>query len=870
MKIADRGKPAAVIVIGEKATRIERHAAQELAKYVRAMSGARLPVVREAQKAAARNRILIGRPETNGAIARLCGQGSLRLSPDYPGGDGFVVRAESSTRGGWLVLGGSSDRATLYATYYFLEKFCDVGFFWDGDRIPRARTIQVGRLNVVETPRFAIRQHLQGCAFAYTTWPWDWDDWKQEIDWMAKRRQNRMLLDWGHPVAKRVAACARRLGIEIALPAGDIGHVNDEFMKQHPGVRYVKMQWLQDPPYFVIHPSDPMFVKRGAEMVRKNIERYGTDHVYNADPYAEQTVFLPGDEVEKMRVEFARRTAEYMRAADPQAQWYASGWALLDWQAASGKAFLRAIPDDMPFYVCDIFADEKPQYERFGYFHGRDWGFGVLHAFGGDDSMRGDLAGLIRRVNAAANDPKSKHLLAFYINPEMIRHNILFYELAAQLSWAPEGVSLQRFLSDYARRRYGEASAQNMTRALRILAGSVYATSSRDGEASYQHHLYAFYKTTDRRPYVKALSRALRIALRERERQRDNRLYANDLVDMARQYIADLCKCTLLDMYAAFVSGDAKGFDEAAGDVNLLMDSLEKVLATRPEYCVGYWVRQAKRARRDGEVERVIKDQMLTFARAIPWLVDYQSKDMLELVRFYYRRRVEAYIEMLRGIVRKARAPGGPNLIANAGFEEGLQRWGSDFAAAGGKAAPDATQAHSGGHSARLSASEETGFSNVYQDFQVWPWEAYCFTARVKIKGPCRAHLHVDFSHGGQPWPTGLFESKIVGPIVEGDARWREVRGWFKVPGAAGSMRVYCRQTGKGTACFDDVGLYRVPPEQAVVLPDKELEAAYRRIENEWIEKPLPPYRKPRVSPLEAVAEVFADLKRVERTRPSP
>jgi len=40
--ITDKGRPEAVIVLGKGATRLERHAGQQLAKYVKSISGAEL------------------------------------------------------------------------------------------------------------------------------------------------------------------------------------------------------------------------------------------------------------------------------------------------------------------------------------------------------------------------------------------------------------------------------------------------------------------------------------------------------------------------------------------------------------------------------------------------------------------------------------------------------------------------------------------------------------------------------------------------------------------------------------------------------------------------------------------------------------
>jgi len=882
-RIVAHGKPVAAIVLGDNATVIERHAAEELAKYVKAMSGATLPIVTgDGGRGTGRERtaILIGRAETNPLIADLVQQGHVKLSADDPGLDGFIIKTYAPTlprsHAPTLVLGGSMDRATLYAVYHFLERFCDVGFFWDGDYIPTRKTISLPPCDVVERPHFRIRQYLQGCALGYTTAYWEWEDWQRELDWMAKRYQNTMMVDWGHPEGRRVAEYARKLGIKTILPGGGLGQVSEAFRKEHPDARYVKMQWIESDPYWVIHPSDPLFVQQGVEAVRKAMETYGTDHLYNVDPYAEQTVFLPPEEVEAMRAEFGRAVAEYIRQADPEGIWYASGWALLapPWPEATAQAFLEAIPADR-FYLCDIWAEENPIYKKFHYFHGRQWGFGVLHSFGGDDTLRGDLAGLIRRVQEVANDPQADRCVAFYINPEIVHYNGLYFELAAKLSWDPKTVNLEDFLRDHAVRRYGEWSAPTMLECLRRLAQSVYSSSSRATEPAYQHRLHRLAQDPTQYAHLDALEEALRLALRERERQKDNCLYAHDLVDLLRQYLAELSNLHLQRLYAAFTKGDPEAFEREAETVNRLLDGLERVLACWDDYRVG-WI--LEKARRLGNTERNIKDGFLTFA-SLPWLLDYQSKDMLELVRDYYRRRVDAFIGALRDAMKPVRSvPTTPNVVLNSGFEEGEgnqpAHWGTGFVHLGGTAARvESVPGCSGQFCGRLDTPNEGSYSNLFQDIPVRAGEAYCLSGRIKIQGDGAVQFAADFRTG--EWPQTNFGTEYsIGGNFRGDHDWTPVVGYFIVPlprgGQAGDpvmIRLYGRQeAGLGTSWFDDVTLQPVPVEEAPVVPLEKLDAEYERIEKDWLEKPLKVEPPLRGNVIQTVEEVFTSCRRAGGT----
>ena len=189
--LVKQGEPEAAIVVGDKATRPERHAAEELVNYVRQISGATLPVTTESSPAAhgAKRLVLIGRPETNGQVRALQAKGQLDLSAAHPGLDGFVIQ----TVGDRLVLGGSRDRGTLFAVYYLLEKYLKVGFFWDGEYVPASRDVALPAVHLVERPRFATRLSVSGgdCASTYSfVAKWGFEEHRRELDWLAKNRFN--------------------------------------------------------------------------------------------------------------------------------------------------------------------------------------------------------------------------------------------------------------------------------------------------------------------------------------------------------------------------------------------------------------------------------------------------------------------------------------------------------------------------------------------------------------------------------------------------------------------------------------------------------------------------------------------------------
>ena len=136
------GRPAATLVLPAETTIREATAARELQTYLMRMSGALLPIAHEGEGADG-SRVLIG------AVAGY-------TYPDAPAGmAGFRLR----TDGRDVLVRGEDDFATLYAACELLER---LGVRWYlpgriGEVVPERATIRLPRLNVTESPDFAMR-----------------------------------------------------------------------------------------------------------------------------------------------------------------------------------------------------------------------------------------------------------------------------------------------------------------------------------------------------------------------------------------------------------------------------------------------------------------------------------------------------------------------------------------------------------------------------------------------------------------------------------------------------------------------------------------------------------------------------------------
>jgi len=163
--IAEKGKSGYRIVIPRKASKAQRHAAEELAKFIRLMSGAKLPVVTD-KRPPKPCEILLG---DNNRLK------PLGIKPDWKklGLEGYLLR----TAGQKIVIAGSPVRGTLYGIYGLLDDVWGCRWYTAKvSRIPKYKKLALPRLNQTWVPALEYRE-------SYWTEGWD-------ADWAARNRQN--------------------------------------------------------------------------------------------------------------------------------------------------------------------------------------------------------------------------------------------------------------------------------------------------------------------------------------------------------------------------------------------------------------------------------------------------------------------------------------------------------------------------------------------------------------------------------------------------------------------------------------------------------------------------------------------------------
>lgn len=145
--LGENGRAAYRIVIAADASPSERHAAEELSRWLWEMSGARLPILTDAE-CGEEPAVLVGRSERSAPA--LTGEEWASL-----GEEGFQICAMGED----LVIAGSRVRGALYGVYGFLERFLGCRWFSPDVRvIPKRRRLAVRISALREVPVLEYRE----------------------------------------------------------------------------------------------------------------------------------------------------------------------------------------------------------------------------------------------------------------------------------------------------------------------------------------------------------------------------------------------------------------------------------------------------------------------------------------------------------------------------------------------------------------------------------------------------------------------------------------------------------------------------------------------------------------------------------------
>jgi alpha-N-acetylglucosaminidase len=368
----------------------------------------------------------------------------------------------------------------------------------------------------------------------------------------------------------------------------------------------------------------------------------------------------------------ARDVQNALLTAHPDAS-----WMMLAWQGNPREDLLGGV-DRRRLFIIDIDHDRLPRDDRAKDFRDAPFLFGGIWEFGGRTTLGANVGNITERLQRLGEG--NANMAGTAVFSEGMDTNPFAFDLFTEMAWRGEPVDTAQWTADYVRRRYGAADPHALA-AWKVLSDTAYdirvddvkfnserdaaQESLFDAQPSLDVNRASHWSPEAMRYDAGRFKRALPQMLRVAPAVRATETYRYDLVDIARQTLANESRVLLPQIKAAYEDKDRPRLGTLTHRWLHLMELQDQLLATNRFFLVGAWLANIRPwASSPKEAARLGYD-----ARSIltTWgdrkasegadLHDYGNKDWAGLTRDYYRARWQTYFESLDAELRT----GGPS-----------------------------------------------------------------------------------------------------------------------------------------------------------------------------------------------------------------
>lgn len=623
-------------------------------------------------------------------------------------------RFRISNADGHVRVEGSSTSALLFGVNWYLKYVAQVQISPNGDRLGMPRRLPLPRATIEKDALYRYRYALNQNTDGYTMPYWDWPRWQHEIDVLALSGINAMIVergmdsvlyetfrDFGYsdreirawitqpahqnwqlmgnlccfdgPIsralmhkrvvsAQRIIARLRELGITPVLP-GFYGIVPADFDKKFPAAHVLPQgDWAGFTRPGWLDPRDPMFAKIARSFYRHQRELFGNSSIYDME------VFQEGGSSGDVPVpEAARDVQAALQQAHPGAD-----WMMLAWQGNPRQDLLSGV-DRKHLFIIDIDHNRVPRDDRQKDFQDAPFLFGGLWEFGGRTTLGADSKNITARLQRIGRS--NPNMVGTALFTEGMDTNPFAFDLFTEMAWRRAPVDLPQWTADYVRRRYGAADPHALA-AWKILLQTAYdiridkvefnserdaaQESLFDAQPSLTTNRASHWSPEAMRYDPHAFAQALPQMLEVAPDLRTSATYQYDLVDIARQTLANESRLLLPRIKTAYDAKDRARFESLTSRWLRLMRLQDRLLASNRSFLLGSWLARVPAwASTADELARLNHD-----ARSIltTWgerkasegadLHDYGNKDWAGLTRDYYLPRWQRYFASLDAALR--------------------------------------------------------------------------------------------------------------------------------------------------------------------------------------------------------------------------
>jgi alpha-N-acetylglucosaminidase len=473
-------------------------------------------------------------------------------------------------------------------------------------------------------------------------------------------------IDQKRDLQRRILDRMRELGMSPVVPAF-AGFIPEAFKRLYPQAKVFTELWTSQTPRqsksLILDPrQDDLYKEIGAQFIREYKREFGSVEYYLADTFNEISVPV-GLRPEEDLARFAYSVYASILAGDPNGKWVMQGWLFRSdprfWNNRAIAAFLSGVPNDRMVildFSNDSNADKKGAdpiannvWKDHESFFGKPWINGMIHTFGGNNNVKGNLPLIATQPGEVLATPQRGNLVGWGMDPEGIENNEVVYELMTDIGWSDTKIDLDCWIPEYCQARYGDYPPA-MIEAWHLLLASAYSWhptwNSRHAWQSRPSLEPAATGVDATGTFHQAVERFLASA----DQLKLSVLYRNDLIELVVQSVGGRIDAQLLKACQAHKAGQVESRDrlvKRALDMLLRVDGLmnlrvDRRLETWTGAAQSWALSPDEKAYYDRDSRRVITYWGWTD------LNDYASRVWSGLIRDYYVGRWRAFFEAVQ------------------------------------------------------------------------------------------------------------------------------------------------------------------------------------------------------------------------------
>lgn len=428
--------------------------------------------------------------------------------------DAFSMKSDEKG----VVLTGGNPRSVLYAVYDLLEKRGGCRWFWDGDIVPRIDELDVSGLDFETKSRFryrATRYFSHRGLGRFRSMQWGPEEWKREIDYLAKIKVNTFMLrmGWFDLFQKAFPDVCRYPDPAVRLPGTGTGYDNHSLhwslqfrgllrkmiqdygfergMEQpedfgtmtHWYTRTPKdfldamkpdflpnsVAWYSDPAALVWDIRDPKWMEMYWKLTEASIKHYGRSDILHTMGLSERKCSTNAAENLRLKIQVTKDLLDDAQRRHPESMIILGGWDFhFTWEPEECRQLFAELRGYKNLLLWDYSVDEareggivnsrldisKPSnWDVIGKF---PYTFGVFaHATSCTD-IRADYPRIEKEWAKCKDDPFCQGYIWW---PETEHGDILWYEYFSKNVWDPR-YKVEDLYAGLCRDRYGSEAAK--------------------------------------------------------------------------------------------------------------------------------------------------------------------------------------------------------------------------------------------------------------------------------------------------------------------------------------------------------------------------------------------------------------------------